>query len=88
MEFWLVVGVIALAIAIYNIGKDKLNEKERLAANKAESIRLYQAEKLSQQREKENKSAKEKAKIEREVALIRSLTDKADNELKKNCSKG
>ena len=88
MEFWLVVGVIALAIAIYNIGKDKLNEKERLAANKAESIRLYQAEKLSQQREKENKSAKEKAKIEREVALIRSLTDKADNELKKTVQKG
>ncbi len=88
MEFWLVVGVIALGIAIYNIGKDKLNEKERLAANKAESIKLYQAEKLSQQREKENKSAKEKLKIEREVALIRSLNDKADNELKKTVQKG
>ena len=88
MEFWLFVGVIAFAIAVYNIGKDKLNEKERLAANQAALIRSQQDEKTSLAKHKENLSAKEKAKVEREVAMIRSLTEKADNELKKTVTKG
>jgi len=88
MEILLFIGVIALAVAVYNIGKDKLNEKERLAANKAELIRSQQDEKTSLARHKENLSAKEKAKIEREVAMIRSLTEKADNEIKKTITKG
>lgn len=88
MEFWLFFGIIVAGITAYNIGKDKLNEKERLAANKAATIRLYQEEKTAKQKHLENLSAKEKAKIEREVALINSLIEKANKDLKKTSVKG
>ena len=62
MEFWLFFGIIVAGITVYNIGKDKLNEKERLAANKAATIRLYQEEKTAKQKHLENLSAKKKLK--------------------------